>query len=108
MNTITREELKNKLENSGEFILLMCMSEEAYNLKHIPGSRCFNINGSFQCKFDKAEEIIVYCSGEDCRFSANAYNYLESNGYKNIFHYKGGLEDWEKAGYETEGFLKNN
>jgi len=102
MNTITREELKNKIDSGGRFILLMCMNEEAFNLKHIPGSTYFNVNGNTQFNFDKNEEMVVYCSSEDCRFSANAYNLLESKGYKRLYHYAGGLADWEKAGYPLE------
>jgi rhodanese-related sulfurtransferase len=77
------------------------MPEEAFSLKHIPGSRCFNINGNFKCDFDLQQEIIVYCSGKDCRFSTNAYNYLLSSGYK-VYHFEGGLAEWEKEGYPVE------
>jgi rhodanese-related sulfurtransferase len=102
MNTITKEKLKAKLEQSNDFILLMCMSEEQFRQKHIPNSRCFNINGSFKADFSKEHEIIVYCSGNDCRFSVNAYNFLTSNGYSKVFHYPGGLAEWEQAGYPVE------
>jgi rhodanese-related sulfurtransferase len=108
MNTITKEELKSKLEGGKNFRLLMCMSEEAYTLKHIPGSVCFDINGNPQCNFSADEEIIVYCSGEECRFSTNAYNFLTERGYKRVYHYAGGLADWEKNNYPLEGNLANN
>ena len=103
MNTISREALKLKIDNSENFLLLMCMSSEAFSLKHIPRSVCFNINGTYQCNFNLDEEIIVYCSGGECRFSANAYNILKSKGYNNVYHYPGGLADWENAGYSIEG-----
>ena len=107
MNTITREELKLKLEGGENFRFLMCMSGEAFNLKHIPGSVCFDINGNQQFSCNPDEEIIVYCSGEECRFSTNAYNFLTELGYKKVYHYAGGLADWEKAGYPLEGNLIN-
>ena len=107
MNTITKEELKLKLEASENFRLLMCMNEEAFNTKHIPGSVCFNINESLNCNYSVDEEIIVYCSGEECRFSTNAYNFLQSEGYKRVYHYPGGLADWEKAGYPLNGNIIN-
>jgi rhodanese-related sulfurtransferase len=105
MNTITREELKQKIDSGKNFLLLMCMSNEAFSLKHIPHSECFNINGSYQCNFSQDDEIIVYCSGNDCRFSTNAYNLLISKGYKNVYHYPGGLDEWEQAGYPLESSI---
>jgi len=107
MNTITREELKLKLESNENVRLLMCMSEEAFKLKHIRGSVCFDINGSQQCSCNADDEIIVYCSGEECIFSTNAYNFLTEHGYKKVYHYAGGLADWEKTGYPLEGNLIN-
>lgn len=108
MNTITKEELKLKLDNNENFRFLMCMSEEAFKMKHIPGSVCFDINANQQFSFGTNDVIIVYCSSDECRFSTNAYNFLSQRGYTRIYHYAGGLADWENAGYALEGDLIDN
>ena len=52
---------------------------------------------------DPKDEIVVYCSNEQCIASQVAYKVLEGRGYDNIQRYAGGLVDWEEAGYPLEG-----
>ena len=49
------------------------------------------------------EEIVVYCSNEDCLASHAAYYSLLDHGYKNVRRYSGGLIDWEEGGLPLEG-----
>ena len=47
---------------------------------------------------NKDEKIVVYCRiGRSSTIAANALVYF---GYTNVWNLKGGMEAWEKAGYE--------
>ncbi len=103
MNTISREELRAKLDRSEPIKLIMVMPQWAYRAKHIPGSfACITPEEAFAL-LDPADEIIVYCSDPACMNSTHAYEVLSQHGYRRVSHYAGGLVDWEAAGYPIEG-----
>jgi rhodanese-related sulfurtransferase len=103
VNLISKEELKTKIERGDDFKLVFVLGEWHYRAKHIPGSLHIDTPEKGIDKLRKDDEIVVYCSNPTCIASQYAYNLLESNGYKNIKRYAGGIEDWERAGYPLEG-----
>ena len=108
MKLITREELKQKLDNGDEFKLAMVLGDFAYRAKHIPGS--LNIHSPKEAEkiLSPEDEIIIYCSSPQCVASIEAYYHLEKKGFKNVRRYAGGIEDWEEAGYPLEGEMIEN
>ena len=103
METIDREELKEKIERGDEFKLVMALGELAYRAKHIPGSLHTSTPEALLEMLDKDDEIVVYCSNPSCIASVAVYKFLEGNGYEHVRRYAGGLEDWEAAGYTLIG-----
>lgn len=110
VETISREELKGKLDRGDDFKLAMALSPWAFEAKRIPGS--INIVSEGQSRglmteglMSPADEIVVYCTGGDCMSSVQAYKRLVELGFTNVRHYAGGLSDWEAAGYPLEGSL---
>jgi rhodanese-related sulfurtransferase len=103
MKTISREELKQKLDRKENFRLVMALADWAYEAKHIPGSIHFATMKEAIQSLNKNDEIVVYCSDENCIASTALGQLLEHNGYSHVLHYKGGLRDWEQAGYPLEG-----
>lgn len=104
MTTITKEELKEKLDND-EVILVDVLSEESYERSHIKGAVNipYKIIGTkAKEKFGKDDRIVVSCSGPGCQASHTAAEKLEDLGFNNIYHYKGGKKEWEEAGYPME------
>lgn len=103
MKTISREELKEKLDRSDDFKLVMTMSDWAFNAKHIPGSMNIYTEISGLELLNPDDEIVVYCSYKDCIASQMAYEILIDHGYTNVRRYAGGIADWEESGYPVAG-----
>lgn len=103
MQTISREELKAKLDQGDDFKLVMTLADWAYQMSHIPGS--LNINNLSQAReqLNLEDEIVVYCSDVNCLASQAAYHYLTKNGFTNVRRYSGGLADWQASGLPLAG-----
>jgi rhodanese-related sulfurtransferase len=56
---------------------------------------------------DKNAPIVFYCTNEQCPASAKAAHKAAELGYKNIFKYKAGIDDWKKRGLPTATVAKN-
>jgi rhodanese-related sulfurtransferase len=63
MKTITREELKEKMDRGDAFILLEALGEKSYRRAHLPGAIRFqNVDRAPELLPDKSAEIVAYCS----------------------------------------------
>ena len=90
-------ELKSRLENQEDFILLdvrteneVLVSKITEDFIHIP----MNEIPSKLSKINKNKEIIVYCkSGVR---SAKVCEYLMKNNYSKVYNLKGGIIAWAK------------
>ena len=91
------------LDRQEDFRLVMALSEWAYQAKHIPGSLHFATFREALRSLGKEDEIVVYCSDENCIASQALGKLLERNGYTHVLHFAGGLGEWEQAGYPLEG-----
>jgi rhodanese-related sulfurtransferase len=101
MNTINREELKQKLDRREDFMLINCLDEWMFREKRIPGSIRFE--RTFLTTLNPKGEVIVYCSNPGCTASVLVYQQFVENGFQNVWHYPGGIADWEDGGYPFEG-----
>jgi rhodanese-related sulfurtransferase len=106
MRTITREELKKKIDNKEDFTLIEVLKEDTYNEWHIPTAihiLITNIKDKAPSLLtDKNKEIIVYCASFECHASDKAVVALEELGYTNVKDFSGGKKDWEEAGFPKE------
>jgi rhodanese-related sulfurtransferase len=103
MITITREELKEKLDHGADFKLINCLDDWMFRAKRIPGSIHFESLKHALDTLNRKEEVIVYCSNSGCTASVLVYQQLMEHGFQNLRHYPGGIADWEDAGYPFEG-----
>ena len=98
IQTISRDELKAKLDASDDFKLVMTLHEWAYRAARIQGSLHFSTVYGAYAALDPDDEIVVYCSDPACVASQYAYHALVDGGYTNVRRYAGGLSDWAAAG----------
>lgn len=103
VRTIGRHELVDKINSGEPMRLVMALNEWAFRAKHIPGSEHFNTPEELFSGLDPEEQIVVYCTSEECHSSLALYEALVDAGYKNVRRYSGGLTDWEGAGLPLEG-----
>jgi len=103
MNLIDRDELKTKLDRGDDFKLVMTLTEWPFQAKHIPGSLNLANAGDVSTLLEKDDEIVVYCSDENCIGSKVAYDQLTRAGYGNVRRYAGGIADWEEHDLALEG-----
>ena len=103
IRTIDRDELTARLKRGDPIRLVMALNEWAFRAKHIPGSEHFNTPNDLFASLDPDDEIIVYCTSEECHSSVALYAALVDAGYSNVSRYSGGLTDWENAGLPLEG-----
>ena len=103
MITVSREELKRKIDDREDFKLINCLGELMFRAKRIPGSIRFESLKHALNTLDPKEEIITYCSNSDCPASGLVYQQLLDHGFKNLRRYVGGITDWEELGIRLRG-----
>jgi rhodanese-related sulfurtransferase len=63
LKTITREELKAKMDRGGDFVLLEVLGEASYQRAHLPGAIRFqDTSRAPELLPDKEAEVVAYCS----------------------------------------------
>ncbi len=106
VGNISREELKAKMDRGESFVLVDALSSKHYESSHLPGA--INLPYEFVDEAekvlpDKDVEIVVYCMNVDCAASTEEARELEGMGYRNVYHYAEGKQDWIRAGLPIEG-----
>lgn len=103
MRTITRQQLKAKLDAGEDIKLVMTVGGWTFRARHIPGSLGFPSPRCALLELHCDDEIVVYSTNHHRQDPAAACHALEAHGYRNVSWYRGGLADWEAAGYRVEG-----
>ncbi len=63
VKTITREELKAKMDRGDDFVLLEVLGEASYRRAHLPGAIRFkDTDRATALLSGKSAEIVAYCS----------------------------------------------
>jgi rhodanese-related sulfurtransferase len=104
---ISREELRQRMEDGGDLVVVDALAPMSYARSHLPGA----INLPPDWVEDRAamripsldSEIVVYCSDVDCDSSVFVAERLLELGYRNVRHYAEGKSDWVASGLPLEG-----
>jgi len=103
IRTISRDELRARLDRGDDFKLVMALNRWAFEAKHIPRSLHFDTPAELYAAVQPTDEVVVYCSNVDCLSSVAMYRDLVKRGYANVRRYSGGLLEWEDSGLPLEG-----
>lgn len=108
MSTITRTDLKKLLDGPEPPLLIDVTPAEYFNAAHLPGAVNFcvyevafldHVSGAAP---DKAASIVAYGSSSHSLASATAAEKLARAGYAHALDFRGGLEEWQHAGFPVE------
>jgi rhodanese-related sulfurtransferase len=86
-------------------VLVDANGSDSWKEGRLPGALDFEGSGSnleALLPADKNALIVAYCGGPGCRAWNRAADRLETLGYTNVRHYKGGLQEWKKSGRPLE------
>jgi rhodanese-related sulfurtransferase len=103
VTSISRSEIKEKLDNGVNIILVEALPPMYYQDMHLPGA--INVPHTEidtlapELLPDKSAEIITYCASLPCPNSEIAAKRLIELGYTNVKEYREGKQDWFEAGY---------
>ena len=106
VRTISREELKGKLDRGEGVVVVETLGPAYYEDAHLPGA--INIPHTEVDELaptllpGKAAQVVVYCSNRACQNSPQTTRRLEVLGYGNVYDYEEGKQDWIEAGLPTE------
>jgi rhodanese-related sulfurtransferase len=105
-NTITKEELKAKIDTGEAFKLVDVRDTPDYRQAHIPGAVHLLIadmnEERVRTLLRREDKIVVYSLDIECPAKFIAAAKLIDLGYKNITAYPGSWKEWKDAGYPTE------
>jgi len=103
METISREKLRQMKDQHDDLMVVDVLGEDAYKEYHLPGAINVPVTDNFEQKIqqavpDKDRPVVVYCANTDCQASPDAAEKMEGLGYKKVYDYEAGKQDWKEAG----------
>jgi len=112
MQTISREALRKKMQREEPLVLVEVLSQESYNEFHLPGALNIPLDGDFDDRIqqavpDKNQKVVVYCKNSECTASPDAAKKMDQLGYRHVYHYEAGKEDWKAAGLPIVSYIMN-
>ena len=106
INTITKEELLEKMEQKETFHLVDVRDTPDYQKEHIVGAMHLLIpemtRESAEDMFGKQDVIVTYSLDINCPAKNIAAEKLMDWGFTNVFAYQGSWMEWKEAGYPIE------
>lgn len=108
MQSISRDLLERKLTVPRPVALIDVLPESSFRSFHLPSAINIPLDDErFDEKMreavpDKNMIVVVYCKDTSCQASPKAARRIEALGYRNVYDYEAGKEDWRRAGNSIE------
>jgi len=106
VTAISRDELKGNLDRGHSIVVVEALGPVYFEEAHLPGA--LNLPHDRVDELaprlipDKNAEVVVYCSNLACQNSVQASRRLVHLGYRNVYEYEAGKQDWIEAGLPVE------
>ena len=106
VETISRDELTEKIARRDHFRLVEVLPEEEFHQAHLPGA--INLPPDQVSRLaskrlrDRNAEIVLYSDGSTSHPSEDAARELTERGYTNVRDYAEGKQDWIDTGLPVE------
>jgi rhodanese-related sulfurtransferase len=104
--TITKEDLKAKIDRGEKFRLVDVRDTPDYKRAHIVGAAHLLIaemsRENAESMFHKNDLIVTYSLDENCPAKRIAARRLLDYGFTHVLAYEGSWKEWKAAGYPTE------
>jgi rhodanese-related sulfurtransferase len=101
---ITPDEVKAKMDDEEDFVLLDVREQDEWKKSHISGAEYLGkgvLERDIEREYPNTDsEVVLYCGGG--YRSALAADNLQKMGYNNVKSLKGGFRSWTQAGYPIE------
>jgi hydroxyacylglutathione hydrolase len=100
-NLLSVYDLKDKLENGEEMVILDVRGDKEWAGGHIKGARHIYV-GHLEENLDEVPKdcpVIVYCGTS--RRSNIAASILKKHGYRKVYNVLGSMTAWKNAGYNV-------
>lgn len=107
MKTISREQVKEKINSNDNVVVIETLDPKYYNKFHLPDAINIPLDDRFDEQVkqkvpDRKTPVIVYCMDKECDASPKAAKRLDELGYENVYDYEEGKVDWKEAGEKIE------
>lgn len=96
------------LKEADAIILLDARPPDKYETGHIPGAINLPITtfadtyDSVKPLLEEGKSLVLYCIGIHCIDSSLLARELHNKGHREIFVFKGGMEEWEAMGHPVQ------
>lgn len=108
MQMINAHDLKSRMDDNSNTLVVDVLPTDHYESQHIPGAT--NIPLSHDRFVDavegvaesKEQPVVVYCASTECDMSPKAAKKLEDAGFTNVADFEGGIEEWKAAGFDVQ------
>ena len=92
----------NEWMENGKALLVDVRETSEFDKEHIPGAMLLPLSAFDPDLFPKVpgKKVVLHCAVG--KRSQSAGEMLMAHGYEDVIHMAGGLDEWKKAGFETE------
>jgi rhodanese-related sulfurtransferase len=101
---MTIDELKKRMNEEKPFILADARDVDTYDSSHIPGAIPIPAEevDKLADNYDREIDVITYCGSYQCPASTAAAKEFLKKGFRNVWDYKGGIQEWQEQGNTVE------